>query len=892
MEERAEHTLRPYLTRIAALAPGGIKKKEINDAVWGTLGLEPHEIVVLDSPLLQRLQRIRQLGVVHLVYPSARHSRLEHCIGVMHQVSKIVDAVNEAAPADARIDPAIRRTLRLAALVHDIGHGVMSHVSENAINNADVVALRLAFQNEHGTDSERQLSEIAAYYMVRSAAFAELLERAARIGGVPEGELLQTVSAGSSQRAQHIANAIIGKMFDEKFPMAHELISGPFDADKMDYMARDAKMTGIPVVTDFTRLTQKLRAATIPATALPSDLARSVDVSNGSVLVVGVTRTGRRALDEMALGRVLMFDKVYRHHKVRASEMMVKAVINAGLRHLTDAIEKVPYLYHDEQLLDVTAMQLERDFHGDVDAALRAEFVVAEDIASRLRDRNLFVRAYEFGVTAQPDTQKQEVEGSEEIDQLLRNASEYGANEKLVRTIADEAREIAHALGEDALIERFGGQLLWHYIKVDAPRAGDISADASSARTFLIEDGAMTVLDNSVAQGTNAWAEAYTNIRNLGFVFSPRELAAIVHVAAELVIKRSTGMHPYAPEQLVSLRQADNARAIKQALEAAGYESKNAGRVRAESVRIHHADIQRLIVETADHFATYSPPASTEETEPGLSVDRITRWVLQFPDPLKHAALLMASEVRVLSRIDATRAVRKFETTFTSFDSFNATPLGTVKDGSSIVGYHSRDAKRADGSQLRLLELRQALEEDTPILFVDDFIGLGNSVVSILRGWFGEEPDVDLREERAELSDDDKQRLRGREIGFSFIAGLTDGEGALNDELVRLGFVPRVSVLLSETAIPTLGGLRESHPTEPWDELEGFLRDVAASTLADGDPRHDTAWVNERLLGYGNLGKLLASTFNTPTITVTGLWSAGDHDGSPWHPLLPRLKKP
>ena len=76
-----------YIQRVEALPSLHEKAgKEINDAVWRTISLTQFEVLILDSPLVQRLRRVRQLGVVHWVYPGAGHSRLEHCLGAVHQV--------------------------------------------------------------------------------------------------------------------------------------------------------------------------------------------------------------------------------------------------------------------------------------------------------------------------------------------------------------------------------------------------------------------------------------------------------------------------------------------------------------------------------------------------------------------------------------------------------------------------------------------------------------------------------------------------------------------------------------------------------------------------------------------------------------------------------------
>src|ERR1035438_3536740 len=85
-----------YVNSHAALAADG-SAKIINDPVWRTVRLEPWETFVIDSPLLQRLRRIRQLGLAGLVFPGASYSRFEHSIGVLHQTQRLVESIRRNA---------------------------------------------------------------------------------------------------------------------------------------------------------------------------------------------------------------------------------------------------------------------------------------------------------------------------------------------------------------------------------------------------------------------------------------------------------------------------------------------------------------------------------------------------------------------------------------------------------------------------------------------------------------------------------------------------------------------------------------------------------------------------------------------------------------------------
>ena len=115
------------------------KEKSIRDAVWGTLRFYPWEVAVIDSPLIQRLRDIKQTGLAYLVYPTANHTRFDHTLGVVGVASKIVQCINDKHPR--KITPTINHDdhmrIRLSALLHDIGHSCLSHVSENIYSEAN-----------------------------------------------------------------------------------------------------------------------------------------------------------------------------------------------------------------------------------------------------------------------------------------------------------------------------------------------------------------------------------------------------------------------------------------------------------------------------------------------------------------------------------------------------------------------------------------------------------------------------------------------------------------------------------------------------------------------------------------------------------------------------------
>src|ERR1700704_464905 len=106
------------------------RPKQVNDPIWGTIELLPWEVALLDTPLLQRMRGIRQLGLAHLVFPSAMYGRLEHMLGAIGAAEAILSALTRQIDRWNRdnkdrtlplISPGQRHTVRLAALFHDVG---------------------------------------------------------------------------------------------------------------------------------------------------------------------------------------------------------------------------------------------------------------------------------------------------------------------------------------------------------------------------------------------------------------------------------------------------------------------------------------------------------------------------------------------------------------------------------------------------------------------------------------------------------------------------------------------------------------------------------------------------------------------------------------------------
>ena len=178
----------------------GIKKKFIRDSVYGDIMLNEIEVEVMDNPQFQRLRRIKQLGLISLIYPGANHTRFEHSIGTMHIASKLADKLD--------LNQEDKELVRISALLHDIGHGPFSHVSEGV----------LSFPHEELTK-----------YVIKNTAIRDIVEKKFDI--------------------DKIIKIING---EGKFG---PIVSGELDADRMDYLLRDSHYTGVAYgIIDYERI--------------------------------------------------------------------------------------------------------------------------------------------------------------------------------------------------------------------------------------------------------------------------------------------------------------------------------------------------------------------------------------------------------------------------------------------------------------------------------------------------------------------------------------------------------------------------------------------------------------------------------------------------------------
>jgi HD superfamily phosphohydrolase len=391
--------------------------KRVFDPIHHFIELSAVEARLLDCDVMQRLRRLRQLGLAYLAYPSAEHSRFSHALGAFAVGTRVFDTLvsHSAEHFNGSGDIGYqRRLVRAALLLHDIGHGPFSHACEAV----------LGIKHEERT---RALLELPRMRDVLADLDVEI------------ADILELVVGGAHNR----------------YPVLTEIVSGPnLDADRMDYLLRDAYFTGVSSGRyDSEQLLGSLRV--YPTAGGP---------------VLGIDSRGVVALESFVLARYMMFATVYFHHTTR----MFERILQDALRELWSNPASLDDIGEFLQWDDFRVMNELRSRSSLPARALRerlrlyalaAEFNAESDLrayeqcASALRER--------FGDGVWEDAQEQ-----------LMHRLPLGADDRRPTVYVGSSTGLVDASDASDLIKKISGKAYWRKLFVERAKVDPAEARA------------------------------------------------------------------------------------------------------------------------------------------------------------------------------------------------------------------------------------------------------------------------------------------------------------------------------------------------------------------------------------------------------------------------------
>jgi HD superfamily phosphohydrolase len=862
INEWADGLITPYI-ETHPVPPN--ERKQIHDPLDRIIELESWEVYIVDSPLFQRLRYIRQLGVGHFLFPTAGYSRFEHSLGAMQTASLMFDSVFAAlSQSEGGVGPAhgtdvLRRqraTIRLAALVHDIGHCVFSHVSERVYqNNADLSSAQSHFKDifQQGNISA---SETISLLILQSPAFLRLL-RAARPRHIPNEE--QAVS----QMMMCIAGSV-SRIAPNSY-MA-EIVNGSVDCDKLDYLARDAHMAGVPIPLDITRLLSKLRIAVKKKQGEEDKWA------------LAIVPSGMRALDELQVARIFLFDKFYYHQKVMAAEELIRRALrylSASVLTLSDPA--VLLEFGDDEFLALTPNAIASRFTCDIDDNIKRGC----ELLKRVRNRDLPKRAFAMANRFIPDPPA-----------LLALFHAEGRP-----TTAKERNvdffQMSQQLNSPAIIEQYRAQIA-DYAKelgteTEVYVAHQVAGRAASSMYLPVLRS-----DNRLDErpkylfANDYWTEAYASNKATSYVFADNP-SADVFLGAErfisgkwdLFFDRSCWVTAKMSEDLIEAKRRSLPPSWTGYRLPPDFLDRPAAR----------AEIEKL----NEKFSSF---LSAFHSSHGRQL--IEAWLAQFPDSdLQESALRLLKHITFVGPDMLEAAFGNFAKGDKTLSSAIWTPFRAQKGPGESADQLAVDLKEITVRNqpvhaLDPTEIRAA----GAVVFYDDTLNSGIQSACRLLSWFG-----GAKEECEHPEDWDKtgplplevqKALREVRVIFAVYAKHPTGDSRVRKTAHSLGLdlLDIYGVINSGLPDYTLEGLKLASNASN-QRFISYLTNVGQNILRPkiGKP----GWTEERVsgsaLGYSGIPLTVVFRHSISASSPVALWGMSLDYDQPWMPVFPRDKK-
>lgn len=422
-------------------------EKIIHDPIWGSVVFYPWEVRIIDSPLFQRLRNVSQVGLAESTYPAARHTRFDHSLGTAAVASRMMEQLRKDAEQRPEVAHVIGeeqvRLLRLAALLHDVGHCPYSHLSEAVYGSMpDFEALRREVRRKTGQEISPSPHEVFSYHIITSDAFISFFHRHVPYPGI-------STRAEASALLHRAANLVVGAVNrsenGESLSYLTGVLNGNFDADKLDYTQRDSYTAGIALTYGVERFLLKL-------------VICKIQREGETDYRLALTEDALSTVEELIFNRSMLYHYMYRHQKVLAAE--------AQMRDALYALVRTGRIKHPCDFLFLTNGDLPMLFRSKCKpfTAEGAKRKTLDSLYRAFARRTLFKRAYQLS----PDGFEEFSESPDSLTETLsrlRNAEEEEAEGLLREILAGRDKADRFPQGILSYIEFLRGCTFEEYVE-------------------------------------------------------------------------------------------------------------------------------------------------------------------------------------------------------------------------------------------------------------------------------------------------------------------------------------------------------------------------------------------------------------------------------------------
>ena len=279
---------------------------EIRDPIHGSIHMNDGEVAVIESVEFQRLREIKQLGFSEFSFPGATHNRFLHSIGVSFVAGQVFDSIFRAYPfAKTATKNRFRQTVKLAALLHDIGHGPLSHTTELVMPELSKLKIQI-YANQKIDQTRKANHEDYTIKFVTDSVLADIIKK--HFPDILPEHVVYLIDKNLQCDETLFTEGGINFR-----PLLSQIVSSELDADRMDYLERDSFFCGINYgKIDKDWLQQNLTFHIVKGTAF-----------------LALNRRALYAFDDFLISRHHMHLMVYFHHKSIIYEEMLNRYLTS-----------------------------------------------------------------------------------------------------------------------------------------------------------------------------------------------------------------------------------------------------------------------------------------------------------------------------------------------------------------------------------------------------------------------------------------------------------------------------------------------------------------------------------------------------------------------------------
>ena len=295
--------------------------KIINDPIYGCIGLSETEVSLLDTRAMQRLRRIRQMGFTSYVFPSGEHSRFVHSLGVLFIAGKMCGLLYQKYGGSADCHPKFTihdvRLIRIAALLHDIGHFPFSHLCEYVYSYIDLVKHLDPIIESSGVKANDEPHVISAIANIDKRKEKDHEHLSAEV--IKKDPEILTILKKAGISPDEVGAIITGDYSVSANPIHVQLLHSSLDADRLDYLLRDSRQSGVSfgnVELDY--ILHQMRIERCPI---------RIDGIEEHIECIVFDERGQHAIEHFLIGRYFHYSQVILHKASMAFEAIAKALI-------------------------------------------------------------------------------------------------------------------------------------------------------------------------------------------------------------------------------------------------------------------------------------------------------------------------------------------------------------------------------------------------------------------------------------------------------------------------------------------------------------------------------------------------------------------------------------